>query len=309
VFGFNQTMATWASGAPLVMMELFEVERALALIEQHKITQLFGSDEMMDRLLAAQPGNDMAFPSVKWCGYAGFNTALNDIVARADRRGLKLAGLYGMSEIQALFSREKIGASAEERSEPGGWPVSPLTRVRIRDPETGKLLGHGQPGEIEVSGPSVMVGYFNNAQATAETLLADGFLRTGDLGLTHGDGRFTFLTRMGDVLRLAGFLVSPLEIESHLQSHGSIEAAQVVAVARPEGVRAVAFVVLRPGAAFDEGTLIAHCKAGLANYKVPLAVIPVEDFPRTPSANGAKIQRNKLRDMASERLAAERLRT
>jgi fatty-acyl-CoA synthase len=302
VFGFNQTMTTWAAGAPLVLMELFETERALALIEQHRITQLFGSDEMMDRLLAAQPGSDIAFPTVKWCGYAGFNTSLNDIVARADRRALKLCGLYGMSEIQALFSRQKITASVEERSEPGGWPVSPLTRVRIRDPETGKLLGHGQPGEIEVSGPSVMVGYFNNAQATAETVLADGFLRTGDLGLTHGDGRFTFLTRMGDVLRLAGFLVSPLEIESHLQGHATVEAAQVVALARPEGVRAVAFVVLKPGAAFDQGILIAHCKAGLANYKVPAAVFAVEDFPRTPSANGAKIQRNKLRDMAAQRL-------
>jgi fatty-acyl-CoA synthase len=303
VFGFNQALSTWAAGAPLHLMELFDVERALAMIEQRRITQLFGSDEMMDRLLAMQSG-DVAFPSVRWGGYAGFNTSLNDIVERADRRGLKLCGLYGMSEIQALFSRQKISAPIEQRAEAGGWPVSPLTRVRIRDPETGKLLGHGQPGEIEVSAPSVMVGYFNNAEATAETMLADGFLRTGDLGLTNGDGRFTFLTRMGDVLRLAGFLVSPLEIETHLQSHAGIEAAQVVALARPEGVRAVGFVVLKPGASFDQATLIAHCKAGLANYKVPLAVFAVEDFPRTPSANGAKIQRNRLRDMAAERLAS-----
>ncbi len=239
---------------------------------------------------------------MRWGGYAGFNTSLNDIASRADRRGLKLCGLYGMSEIQALFSRQDIAASIATRGEAGGKPVSPLTQVRIRDPETGRLLSHGQPGEIEVSGPSVMVGYFNNAAATAETLLADGFLRTGDLGLTNGDGRFTFLTRMGDVLRLAGFLVSPLEIESHLQTHASIEAAQVVALARPDGVRAVAFVVLKPGAAFDQAMLIAHCKAGLANYKVPIAVFPVEDFPRTPSANGAKIQRNRLREMATERL-------
>lgn len=311
VFGFNQALSTWAAGAPLHLMEIFDVERALQQIERLRITQLFGSDEMMDRLLTAQlaarPGREVAFPSVRWAGFAGFNTALSDIVARADRHGLKLAGLYGMSEIQALFARQKIEAPVAERAEGGGWPVSPLTRVRVRDPETGKLLGHGQPGEIEVSGPSVMVGYFNDKDATAQAMRADGFLKTGDLGLTHPDGRFTFLTRMGDVLRLAGFLVSPLEIETHLQGHATVEAAQVVALTRAEGVRAVAFVVLRPGASFDQDALLAHCRAGLANYKVPLAVFAVEDFPRTPSANGAKIQRNRLREMAAERLTAGRL--
>jgi fatty-acyl-CoA synthase len=180
--------------------------------------------------------------------------------------------------------------------------VSPLIEVRVRDPETGKLLGHGAPGELEVSGPSLMAGYFQNEQATREAMLPDGFLRTGDLGLTHADSRFAFLTRMGDVLRLAGFLVSPAEIENHIQNFPGIEAAQVVAVARPDGVRAVAFVVLKSGAGFDEAGVIAHCKAGLANYKIPAAVIAVEDFPRTPSANGAKIQRNKLREMAAQRL-------
>lgn len=302
VFGFNQALSAWAAGTPLVLMEIFDVEQALALIERHRITQLFGSDEMFDRLLAAAPG-DVAFPGVRWAGFAGFNTSLSDIVARADARGLKLAGLYGMSEIQALFARQDIAAPVADRSEAGGIPVSPLTRVRARDPETGAILGHDQPGELEVTGPSLMVGYYGNASATAETMLPDGYLKTGDLGLTRADGRFTFLTRMGDVLRLAGFLVSPMEIEAHLQTHGSVEAAQVVAVARPEGVKPVAFVVLRPGASFDEAALIAHCHGALANYKVPIAVVPVEDFPRTPSANGAKIQRTRLRDMASARLA------
>lgn len=301
VYGFCQTTATWAAGAPLTVMELFDVERANALIEQERITYLLGSDEMYDKMLAARSG-DIAFPSVRWAGYAGFNTSLTDIVERAEARGLKMCGLYGMSEVQALYARQKIDAPAAQRKEGGGYPVSPLSQVRIRDPETGRLLGHGEAGELELSGPSLMAGYYQNEQATRETMLPDGFIRTGDLAMTRGDGSFVFLTRMGDVLRLAGFLVSPAEIENHIQNFPGIEASQVVAVARPEGVRAVAFVVLKPGASFDEAAIVAHCKAGLANYKVPAAVIPVEDFPRTPSANGAKIQRNKLRDMAAERL-------
>src|SRR4026209_2680806 len=78
---------------------------------------------------------------------------------------------------------------------------------------------------------------------------------------------FTFLSRMGDVLRLSGFLVNPLEIETHVQKLPGIDGCQTIAVARPEGVRAVSFVTLKPGAALDEAGVIAHCKRGLANYK------------------------------------------
>ena len=112
------------------------------------------------------------------------------------------------------------------------------------------------------------------------------------------DGGFTFLSRMGDVLRLSGFLVNPLEIESHIQKTLGIEACTVIALARPEGVRAVAFVILESGAALDEAATIAHCKQGLANYKVPVRVFAVDDFPKTPSPNGFKIQRTKLREIA-----------
>lgn len=301
VFGFDQTLAALAAGAPLVLMELFDARQAAELIRRHQVSHLFGSDEMMDRLLAAVP-EPVAFPSVRWGGFAGFNTSLSDIVARADARGLKLCGLYGMSEVQALFSVQPATDPVAQRAEGGGFPISPFARVRVRDPETGALLSHGEQGELEIAGPSCMVGYYGNEEATRQTFTADGYVRTGDLGFTQEDGRFVFLTRMGDVLRIAGFLVSPLEIESHLQAHPSVEGAQVVAVARPEGMRAVAFVVLRPGAAFDPAALKAHCEGALANFKVPVGFFAVEDFPRTPSANGFKIQRNKLREMALERL-------
>jgi len=107
---------------------------------------------------------------------------------------------------------------------------------------------------------------------------------------------------MGDVLRLSGFLVNPLEIEAHVQKMPGIANCQTIAVPRTDGVRAVAFVILQPGAALDEAAVIAHCRQGLANYKVPLRVFAIDDFPKTPSPNGFKIQRNKLRDMAIARL-------
>ena len=85
---------------------------------------------------------------------------------------------------------------------------------------------------------------------------------------------------MGDVLRLSGFLVNPLEIETHIQKLPGIAGCQTIAVPRPEGVRAVSFVMLEPGAALDEAAIIAHCRHGLANYKVPLRVFADRRLPQ-----------------------------
>lgn len=301
VFGFNQTMATLAAGKPSVLIESYEIETIARLIAQHHPTTMFGSDDMYARLLELVPG-ERPFPSIKWAGYGNFNAALADIADIAETRGLRLAGLYGMSEVQALYALKPLDLPVAERKVGGGVPTSPLGHVRVRDPETGELLGPGRPGALECAGPSLMAGYYGNEKATAETMLPDGYVRTGDLAELDGNGGFTFLSRMGDVLRLSGFLVNPLEIEAHIQKVPGIAGCQTIAVPRTDGVRAVAFVVLQPGAALDEAAVIAHCRQGLANYKVPLRVFAVDDFPKTPSPNGFKIQRNKLRDMALARL-------
>ncbi len=299
VFGFNQAMATLAAGKPSVLIESYEIDEIARLIARHRPTTMFGSDDMYARLLELVPG-ERPFPSIKWAGYANFNASLEDIAERAEKRGLRLCGLYGMSEVQALYAQQPTDSDVARRKLGGGVPTSPLAHVRVRDPETGTVLGAGQAGELECAGPSLMVGYHGNEQATAAVLTHDGYVRTGDLAQLDGQGGFTFLSRMGDVLRLSGFLVNPLEIEMHVQKLPGIEGCQTIALPRPEGVRAVAFVMLKPGARLDEPAVIAHCKRGLANYKVPLRVFAVDDFPKTPSPNGFKIQRGKLREMAEQ---------
>jgi fatty-acyl-CoA synthase len=301
VFGFNQTMATLAAGKPSVLVESYEIEEIARLISKHRPTTMFGSDDMYARLLELVPG-EQPFPSIAWAGYAAFNAALADLPERAETRGLRLCGLYGMSEVQALYARQPLDAPVARRKLGGGAPTSPLGHVRVRDPDSGELLGPGKAGALECAGPSLMVGYYGNEKATAEAMTADGYVRTGDLAELDGRGGFTFLSRMGDVLRLSGFLVNPLEIEQHIQQLPGIDGCQTIAVPRASGVRAVAFVMLKAGALLDEAAVIAHCKRGLANYKVPLAVFAIDDFPKTPSPNGFKIQRNKLREMALARL-------
>jgi fatty-acyl-CoA synthase len=303
VFGFCQAMASLAAGRPMVMQATFEAAAAARLIVEHKITGFNGSDEMFARLLAAS-AEAVPFPSLRFCGYAAFNPTLEGIVAKAEGRGLRLAGLYGASEVQALFALQDRAGSVADRARPGGVPIAANYRVRVRDPENGAVLPDGESGELEFHGPSMMAGYFGDAKATGQTIIADGWVRSGDLGHRLADGSFVFETRMGDVLRLGGYLVAPSEIEAHLKRHAAVAGCQVVGVAAADGLRPVAFVTLREGADFDEAALRQFCRDGLAGFKVPVRIFALDAFPTTTSANGTKVQRAKLREMAQARLLA-----
>ena len=297
VFGFTSALAALASGRPMVMTAAFEADRTVALMARHKVTHFDGSDEMIDRLLGATDREDI-FARIGFVGYAMFNSYLDDIVERAERRGLFAVGLWGMSEMQALVARRDRDDPPEERRKGGGRLVSPRASARVRNPDSGALCPDGVAGELEITGPSRMTEYYGNVEATADTITADGYVRTGDLARMEPGGKFEYLTRMGDVLRLGGFLVSPAEIEAEVQAHPSVAGVQVVAAPIDGADRAVAFVVPEAGIAFDPTAIQAHCAARLAKYKVPARVVRLDAFPVTESPNGVKIQRVKLRQMA-----------
>jgi fatty-acyl-CoA synthase len=300
-FGLAQALATLAAGRPAVLQRVFDAGEAAGLIRRNRVVSFNATDEMLARLFAAGDG-ERPFPSLAWVGFAAFNAAITDLMAAAERRGVVLAGLWGASEMQALYARQRLDGGPDERGVAGGFPVAGTARFRIRDPETGALLPPGAAGELETTGPSRMLGYWGDEAATAAALSADGFVRMGDLAFERPDGSFVFLTRLGDVLRLGGYLVAPAEIEAQLQAHPAVAEAQVVGALGPDGPRAVGFVIPRPGAGFDEAALRAHCAAVLARYKVPERILRLDAFPMTRSANGEKIQRARLREMATAAL-------
>ncbi len=296
VFGFSTMMATLAAGAPNVLTPLFTPGAAADAVRRHRVTHFMGTDDMYAGMLALCEEPE-PFPSLRLCGYALFNPTLEDFEAKTLARGVPLIGLYGMSEVGALMAVQKIDAPLEDRLAGGGYPVAPEAVVRVRNVETGELCPPGVSGEVEMRCPSLFLRYEDNPEATAAAMTKDGFLRTGDAGRMRADGSFIYEARMGDTLRLAGFLTAPSEIEAHIETHPSVAGCQVVGVATPRGPRAFAFV--RPAiTAYDETALLAWCRETMANYKVPVRAVPIDAFPVTHSANGTKIQKAELRRMA-----------
>ena len=297
VFGFSTVMATLAAGAPNVLTPLFTPGEAADAVQRHEVTHFMGTDDMYAGMLALRQ-EPQPFPSLRFCGYALFNPTLEDFEARTLARGVPLIGLYGMSEVGALMAVQRIDAPLEDRLAGGGYPVAPEAIVRVRNVETGELCPPGVSGEVEMRCPSLFLRYEGNPEATAAAMTEDGFLRSGDAGRMRADGSFVYEARMGDTLRLAGFLTSPSEIEAHVETHPSVAGCQVVGVATPRGPRAFAFVRPAAEAFYDEAALLAWCRETMANYKVPARAVPIDTFPVTHSPNGTKIQKAELRRMA-----------
>ncbi|MEZ5342645.1 MAG: AMP-binding protein [Acidimicrobiales bacterium] len=306
VFGLNSFAAAVVANSPLWLSAGFDAQTAAGLVEAESIVAMNGTDDMFHRMLAT----DANLTSLRICGYGAFNASLDDLVDRAAVRGATLSGLYGMSEVQALLAFRDPSAPVTARKAAGGRLSSAASAVRAIDPSTGAVCEPGVEGELQIRGASLFAGYLAEGGASIDDDLTsrathDGWFGTGDLGFVEDDRTFTFLSRMGDVLRLGGFLVAPAEIEEAVLSHPGIADVQVVAATGPQGARPVAFVIVDPAsgiASIDEHAVIATCAAVLARFKCPVRVIEVSEFPTTDGPNGRKIQKARLRDLAQAAL-------
>ena len=179
--------------------------------------------------------------------------------------------------------------------------------MRVADPGDNSELAPGLEGELQFHGPNVVDAYLGDSEAMERAFTADGWFRSGDLGVLVDEGVFVYVCRIGDALRLRGFLVDPAEIELRLTAHPAVGTARVVGIESADGAtRAVAFVVVDPDAAPEPGgsdDLPAWCADALAAFKVPDAVHRVEALPTVSGPNGTKVLTGTLREWARERAA------
>ena len=300
-YGFTQAVATLYAGKPQATQHTFDAPAATALMRERQTTHGAMTLDLMERIYAA--AGETPLPRMRYfMGSTG-----HPLGEHEERLGFRIRGIYGSSEVQALFSVQPDVDDWPQRIAGGGLPVSPELRVRARKVngplEASALLPHEEWGELEFAGPAIMSGYLNDPEATARAFTPDGFFRSGDLGYTLADGTFRFVARLGDAIRLGGFLVDPHEIEKFVGEFPGVELCQVVGVEHAGHTRAVAFYSCTKSEAgvsarIEEADLRRYCREGIASYKVPQRFVQLETFPVVTSANNTKIVRAELRRMA-----------
>jgi fatty-acyl-CoA synthase len=207
---------------------------------------------------------------------------------------------YGMTETPPIC-QSSAGAPIEDRITTVG-EVMPHMTCRIADPESGRTLPRGVAGELCARGYGVMMGYWNQPDATAAVIDPDGWMHTGDLATMRDDGHIQIVGRIKDLIIRGGEKIQPREIEDVLRGHSAVADAHVIGLPHAAyGEEVCACVTLREGATESPDDLRAYCRGRLALHKVPTHVRLMSTFPTTSTG---KVQKGRLR----EALIAERSR-
>lgn len=213
---------------------------------------------------------------------------------------------YGMTETSPVSTQTRIGAPLEKQVGTVGT-VHPHVEVKIVDPVSGQLLPRGEAGELCTRGYSVMLGYWNNEQATRAAIDPAGWMHTGDLATIDAEGYVNIVGRIKDMIIRGGENIYPREIEEFLYRHPKISDVQVIGVPDARYVEEVmAWVKLRPGETADAEEIRAFCKGQIAHYKVPRYIKFVDSFPMTVTG---KIQKFLMRQQSIEELQLTSVQT
>ncbi|MEP9393039.1 long-chain fatty acid--CoA ligase [Gordonia sp. VNK1] len=282
------TLITLQKGGHIVLAQSFDPVVALADIEKHRVTTMFGVPAMYLFMSQVPQFETADLSSLRYlvCGGAPVPEPL---MRRYAERGLAFAQGYGLTETAPLALVMSVDESAAKIGAAGN-KVLPLSDVRLVD-ATNSPVPVGQPGEICVRGPQVMVGYWNNPGATAAAIDDGGWFHTGDVGREDEDGYIYVVDRVKDMVITGGENVYPAEVESVLYSHPAI--AEIAILGLPDakwGEAVTAVIATAPGHEVSLEELREFAADQLARYKLPLRLEFVDALPRNPSGKVLKYQ-------------------
>ncbi len=279
-----------ANGVTVVTLPRFDLDQALSLVQEHRITRFFAVPPVV-LALAKHPAVDSYDLSSLVQVFSGAAPLGAEIAMEAEKRiGCEVVQGYGMTELSPVSHTTPPGMFKAGSS---GVTVS-NTESRIVDPDTGEDQPFGERGELWVRGPQVMKGYLNNPEATAATLDSDGWLHTGDVAIIDEDHHMTIVDRVKELIKYNGFQGPPAELEALLITHPEVN--DVAVIGSPDesaGELPKAFIVRSPGSEVTAEDLQAFVAEHVASYKHIRLVEFIDEIPK--SASG-KILRRLLRD-------------
>jgi len=300
-FGYKAgIIACLMQGATIVPEPVFDVDKVLATVAAEHITVLPGPPTLYQSILDHPRRGDYDLSSLR-LAVTGAAVVPVDLVnrMRSDLTFSTVLTAYGLTESTGTVTMCRRGDAPETIAETSGRAI-PGLEVRVVD-ATGDELAPGEPGEIVVRGYTVVAGYFEDPEATAEAIDAEGWLHTGDVGVMDDAGNLRITDRKKDMFIVGGFNAYPAEIEGALARHAGVAQAAVIGVPDDRmGEVGCAFVVPRPGT--DTGALaedlLAWSRDQMANYKVPRYVEVVDLLPTNASG---KVLKTELRDRFAQR--------
>ncbi len=297
-------LACTTHGAAIVIPEAgFEPGATLEAVAAERCTSLYGVPTMFIAELDHPDFEKYDLSSLRTGIMAGSPCpveVMKQVVSRMHMDEVTIA--YGMTETSPVSTQTVPEDSLEHRVSSVGR-VHPHVEVKIIDPETGRVVERGGPGELCTRGYSVMTGYWNDPERTAEAIDQTGWMHTGDLATMDTDGYVNIVGRIKDMIIRGGENIYPREIEEFLYTHPDVSDVQVIGVPDVKyGEELMAWVKVREGADLTEDALKGFCQGKIAHYKVPRYIRFTDEFPMTVTG---KIQKFKMREQAVAELGLE----
>ncbi len=296
------TMNVITHGCTEVMVEKFDPLVTLASIHKERCTSVYGVPTMFIAELNHPMFDMFDLSSLRVGIMAGALCPIELMRQVEEKMYMKVTSVYGLTEASPGMTHTRVEQSFEERCTTVGYEFE-HTEVAVLDPETGEECPVGVQGELCNRGYNTMKGYYKNPQATAETIDANGWLHSGDLGIKDENGNYRITGRIKDMIIRGGENIYPREIEEFLYKFPCIKDVQVAGIpSKKYGEEVGAFIIPQEGADLHESDIKEFCKGKIAHYKIPKYVLFVEGFPLTGSG---KIQKFKLKDVGLEMLKAQ----
>ena len=293
-FGFAQMLASVNAATRLIIMPRFDLEPVLDLISSGTLTVFGAVPALYGKIVdvCQKSGRSLKPNALRFLliGTAPLDLSLRRSIE--ELFGTVLTNGYGLTETSPTISRSTYTFGSDEIDL--GAPISGV-EVKIVD-DDGNQVPRGEPGELWVRGPNVMLGYFGNPEATSAIFDEDGFMNTGDVVRQSGSGVLNIEGRTKELIIKSGFNVYPVEVEAQLNAHPEVLNSAVVGCERNGDEIVVGFIESAPGTNVDPGVVRSFVRERLAGYKVPSHIFVLDTLPYSPNA---KILKKQLKDRAA----------
>jgi fatty-acyl-CoA synthase len=294
-------LACTSHGATMVIpAPAFDPEATLDAVAGQRCTSLYGVPTMFIAELSHPRFDEFDLTSLRTGIMAGSPCPVEVMKRVIERMHMTEVGIcYGMTETSPVSTQTAVDDPVQKRVGSVGR-VQQHLEIKIVDPATGETVARGDSGELCTRGYSVMTGYWNDPERTAEAVDADGWMHTGDLATMDDEGYVNIVGRSKDMVIRGGENVYPREIEEFLYGHPDIADVQVIGVPDERfGEELMAWIIPREDASVDSAAVRSFCEGKIAYYKIPRYVKTVDEFPMTVTG---KVQKFKLREQAIDEL-------